>query len=212
MALLSAQVTLPMLSGIPTDVSVNSWAFDTGVGAATSTQLDEIEAQLGAFYVAVGPYLSPVLSGFIELKIYDIADPEPRAPIRFGTSPTPITTGTVPLPEEVAVCLSFRGQLVSGVPPARRRGRVYLGPLDASSIDQDEPGERVRPATAFIDEIEDAYLALRSNTASEGVIHVVWSRVNDDSAEVVFAWVDNALDTQRRRGVAPTTRRQVYPA
>ena len=199
-----AQVVIPYRSGIPEDVAVNTWSFD--VADDDETNLGQIGQFLNVFYSGIDSLLSPVLDlGLVRGKFYRRSDPEPRTPVLdevfdLGDG----NTGGV-FPEEVAACLSFRGVLQSGEPAARRRGRVYLGPLSDNVLVGD--GQlRSRMPLAVRTTILDAYEAAWGELTTAGNVHTVWSSADATRYPVVQAWVDDAFDTQRRRGPAATTR------
>lgn len=210
MADLQAQVILGTDTNLPEDFVVNTWAFSTLQPAPDLTPAEVIRDGLHAFYGGIDTYLSPFLIGWVQIKIYDINAPKPRVPEHDFLTPNVITPGSSPLPEEVAVCLSFRGVLVSGQSPARRRGRVYLGPLTYTAL-QGDVSNRQRVDPGFLEDISTAYADAQTIWSAGDVVHSVWSRRNDDLVPVTYAWVDNALDTQRRRGPAPSQRHEVWP-
>jgi len=107
-----------------------------------------------------------------------------------------------PLPEEVSAVLSFKADTaglleVSGStrPKARRRGRLYLGPLNSGTIGT--AGAGVFLALAF----QGTILGAASNFLDQVPEWSVWSRKDAAVHPVVDGWLDNAFDTQRRRGV-----------
>lgn len=205
MADYAVQVTIPYKTGVPADVTTNVWHFHTTVGEGDATQ---IGAFLSTIYTAFIPYASSVLD-FTKtgVKGYDLADPEPRSPAWSGTSDLGDGNDTNPiLPEEVAACLSFRANLESGQPPARRRGRIYLGPLSTDVMA--DIGRSVLTGT-FMDDMLAAYEAAWAELTDAGLSHSVWSPTDGVGRPVVSAWMDNAFDTQRRRGVRATVRTTV---
>lgn len=134
------------------------------------------------------------------LKVYDLADPEPRAPIFTGSWEFSSAPTGDPLPAEVALCISFEGARISGEPQRRRRGRMYMGPIAQSINDNGRPGATA--LTNFVGFFQDFVADLNLS----GGLFAVWSRMDGAAVEVVNSWVDNAWDTQRRRGLAPTHR------
>jgi len=128
------------------------------------------------------------------------------------------TTGTGnALPAECAICLSYRGELLSGSNPARRRGRIFLGPLDYGTVDATTPDQRVQPST--MGTIAGAANAMiNDGIAGEQVVWAVFSPtiagappwsptdLEDATIPVLAGYVDNAFDTIRSRGSRPTTR------
>mgnify|MGYP003291548350 CR=1 FL=1 len=196
------QVSLQGDSGLPTDRFVNTWHMTDTDGA------DFVTAMFN-FYEALGPYIGTTVGRGDNhghtVKVFDLADPEPRVPIHvendfyFG--------GAVPsaanLPTEVAACLSFHSGYESGAVNARRRNRVFIGPLNLSTV-ADDAFDSPRPSSGFITDLLDAAEAL----FELGAPLMATYSPTDNAARwpVVLAWVDNAFDTQRRRGPDPTTR------
>lgn len=213
MALLRAQVAIPRDTGLPEDVSVNTFHFSTTNAAPYAAARTAIASALSTFYGGFDEYLGQVNGGPASVKFYDLADPKPRAPLAAPSTFALVTgTNANPLPEEVAICLSFQGAQTSGTSQARRRGRVYLGPLDALSTIS---GGRVQPGATYIGAIRTAAAGLLAAAAASADFDwVVYSPTNaalGGAVEawytpVVSGWVDNAFDTQRRRGPTATTR------
>lgn len=214
----SVQVRFRSASGIPADDIVNTWSF-VGAGASDAANALEATQRLDAFYsdvqaggnAVITYYPEDVLSGIVEMKVYDITDPEPRAPIFEGSvdHSTELGTGNA-IPEEVAVCLSFAADPVSGQPMRRRRGRVYLGPFTTSSLDVDATTGRPIPNPNMVTTIALAAEGLLAANDA-GMSWAVWSRAAGALYAVTNGWIDNAFDTQRRRG-ADATARTIFPA
>lgn len=204
MPYIRAQVSLPMDSGLPEDTAMNVWHFFADAGDDATANL--IAAALKAFYDTVDTYLSTNINAAgAVVEFYNLADPEPRVPFHSVNIGADMITSTTALPDEVALCLSFQAAQISGVPQARRRGRVYIGPLGQNAAGAAAAGNR--PAAAFITAMVNAGTAL--STASDAAATwswVVFSRVLNLGDPVVDGWVDNAFDTQRRRGVDATSR------
>lgn len=212
MPIVRAQLAWTHDSGLPEDAIVNTFHFDCPVDDTATAE--SIAGALDRFYnVAalsqpVRAYMSSELSGTGQLKLYNLPDPEPRIP--WYTTAMAIVPGTgAPLPEEVALCASFQGDPVSGVNPARRRGRIFIGPLNVDVMS----GGGVNVSAT--DNIAASAERILADLAADGNLAtwVVYSRANDPLgngsgpvAEVTNGWVDNAFDTQRRRGTAPTAR------
>jgi len=205
MADILVQVSIPYFTGLPADVSVNTWSFSGA--SANETTAAEVGAFLNTYYTALRPFLSPALNPeAVGIKMYDRADAEPRTPFVTATYDLGAQTSTLGLPEEVAVCLSFRGVLESGEPPARRRGRIYMGPLNTDVL---AASNRSVVDPDFIDTMLAAYEAAWDELTIAGLVHAVWSPTDVVSRPVVSAWMDDAFDTQRRRGVLATGRTTV---
>jgi hypothetical protein len=211
MPIIRAQMNLLHDSGLPEDKTVNTWHFTPLTGGTTDQ--NNIRDNLVSFYngsnpvagATVASFLSTVLTGDYELSLYNLADPEPRAPIAEYTGTFSIGSG-VALPAEVACCLSFEAVPVSGEIQARRRGRVYIGPLDNSASDS----AGTRPAQQLRDALAEAGERLMTESDTDSTFWSVYSRVDNATVAVERGWIDNAFDTQRRRGEAPTDR-QLWP-
>jgi len=199
MAVLSAQVRIKMQSGVTADDCVNTFHFidpdpDDGADNAAAAILDLYGDLQGLFP-------SDVAQLNHRVKIYDLDDPEPRAPIKeFGMNFASAPTGA-PLPHQLAICASFQGDRISGVPQSRRRGRIYVGPLDASSSATDG-----RPSTTTITTINNAMEAFRDALAATSTDWIVWSPTDGSGAVITNGWCDNRYDIQRRRARLATAR------
>lgn len=209
----SVQLRLHHASGLGQDDVVNTWAF-VGAGLANETNATAAALRLQDFYEGVHtPSTTPVLSyypadsfnGSGTIKVYDITQPEPRVPIielpitltEFGTSDA--------LPEEVALCLSFQAVPNPGQAQARRRGRVYLGPFGTAALGNEGTNDRPVPNSALREAVQYAAADLLAASDAE-MSWAVWSRAAGALYAVDNGWIDNAWDTQRRRGLDPTSR------
>lgn len=187
-------------SGLPEDRIINAWSFTTAASKDDS-EAESIDDALIAFYGDIADLLSVWLSGSVTFKFYDRADATPRVPWFTETRViTGISAST--LPHEVALCLSFAAAPVSGQPPARRRGRVFLGPLSQGAAS----ASTGRPAAGVISSIVLAAQDLLDASTGASWSWSIYSTVDDATREVLSGWVDDAFDTQRRRGVAPVGR------
>lgn len=199
------QVTIPSLTADPKDSVVNTWSFE--IVDDTEDNYSEVGSFLFTFYSElVGIFYGPTMD-FSQwtTKIYLRSDPEPRVPRAEGIQDLGDgNLGAGPVPEEVSMCLSFRGVYAAGSPKARRRGRVFLGPLRSELFTI--LGERIRFNTSAQEVVRDAYQLATAQLTTVGNRHVVWSGTDGVAYPVVELWVDNAPDTQRRRGPAPTSR------
>nr|CRY96650.1 hypothetical protein [uncultured prokaryote] len=210
-----AQVVLKMDSDIPADACVNTLWFEVTPDVG-QTIVDVIDQENGGvtgddwgiheailnMYDDWSAIYSPVIDPAAgEVKYYDMDGPPPHYPI--AVRPLALTTvDNASLPAEVALCLSFQAQKFSGVPQASRRGRIYLGPMGGSATGLDG-----RPESVTVGLITTAASAfLDRGAANPQWSWVVWSTKNETSAPVADGWVDNAWDTQRRRGLIPTSR------
>lgn len=206
--------TIPWTTGLPEDIVQNTFHVHADLELSTS-QLEELTNAFGTFYQAIDQYLAPVLSPTVTTTVYDLSDPEPRVVIHEDSRALTLSTQHS-IPEEVALCLSFQALPVAGQNQRRRRGRVYIGPLslDAGTVPD---SKRYVPNTALITALTQAAedLSHDLNDVAEGsvvtgqpinVYWVVYSQVGGTVSRVEEAWVDNAWDTQRRRGRGATAR------
>ena len=203
MASYRVQMTLGTADNNPSNYITNTWAC----AAIGDTECQDFVSALITFYRSCTTlFPSTIRQNNHIFKAYDMLDPEPRAPRLEGTWNFTTAPASDPLPPEVAMCLSFQAPKVSGVPQARRRGRVYIGPLRSIV------SSGGRPSSSAITTLRDAGEALRAaGVASAGDWNwAVYSTVLGGTADVTSGWVDDEFDTQRRRGRLPTTR-NVFP-
>lgn len=205
MTLVRCQASIAKDGGAPADACVNTWHFEAEPTVAGVTAP---LAALTAFYTTIQSIFSDKvdLAG-CRAKWYNLADPMPRPPFADGSLGLSGTTGNAILPPEMAICLSFQAARAPGMKQARRRGRIYLGPLGFTSV-----GTTEFVPTTQVDLIKGAAATLlaASNAATtwRWVVHspttgpTSWVKVDE-------GWVDDAFDVQRRRGI-PSTLRRVF--
>lgn len=212
MPVLRAQNILTRATGLPADATVNVWHFLV-TGAISDAIVTEVNTALTAFYGALlGLYPNTIFLSPRTVKYYDLSHPEPRAPVSTrGQAWAP--TGSIALPEECSVCLSFSADVASGQNRARQRGRVYLGPLSSNCAAV--VSSRVVVASSVQTQIASAAQTLLNSslaaTTWKWAIYSPTSAAAGGSEEswvvpVAHGWVDDAFDTQRRRGTAPRSR------
>lgn len=227
------QVTIAKDTGIPADSVVNVWSFmnlETAADAAADAAI--LKTNLNTFYDGIATHLSAQLAfSGVNLKVYDFTENSPRVPVLDTTfSITGETGGGIDLPPEVAFCLSYKAVGISGVNPRRRRGRVYLGPMQTAAgtdahIAPAAIGTAVLAAAAdaFVNPGDPRQWAVYSpydhhdvpvgediNAKVPGTDTPLYPEVPSQVPQAFKVvhdyWVDNAWDTQRRRGVKATTR------
>lgn len=204
MALISAQVALQAATQLPEDRMVNTFWFQTNSSADPAG----IVTPLVDFYQSLAGALS--LNAIHDtghlIKMYDQADVEPRSPIVESTFDLTGLSNTTALPAEVALCSSFQGNPESGENQQRRRGRIYVsGWVSSNNVGAGRPGGPLQTLLAnSTAQLSNDITAL--GTGIEQVLWVVYSRTADSFALITNGWVDDSWDTQRRRGIAPTTR------
>lgn len=193
------QVAIHTDDANPANYSTNTWYINHADLTGLANGVDAITT----FYDDVdGWFGSQVAQNGHTIKCYNMADPEPRAPILEVTFDLAANPTQTPLPPEVAMCVSFQADRASGEPQSRRRGRVFIGPLGTGGVGSDG-----RPSTALLTAYETAAQNLldASNAATDWV-WCIYSTVNDDISFVTNGWIDNSYDTQRSRGLEYTAR------
>lgn len=210
-------VSIHKKSGIPADDCVNTFAWARAT-ALDSAGADDITAMLSAFYmVASAPAASAVAHWFgdcvdtaqdMDVDFYDITGhlggTPHGSPIFRRTIGFLVATGTTSLPNELAVCLSFRSDYGTDVefgvgerPRARDRGRIYFGPLAQNVVTQDATTKEAYVVSATQISLVEA---AKDMAADPDNTWCVWSRSRAALEAVVDVWCDDAFDVQRRRG------------
>lgn len=213
------QSTLPYLSGLPGDVVVNTWTF-VGDGPTDYTLA---AGWLGTFYNTIGPVLSSIVSRDTDVvthDVYDLSRARPNPPIATFQDTIPAkTSGYINMPLEVAMVGSFQASPAAGEVQARRRGRVYLGPLAVDPALTDLG----TPSSTLVTLIQGAFQALFDSSEGSSLCRwAQWSPTNaggwmipgqsgppnlDNGVSPIHdGWVDNEWDTQRRRAIEATSR------
>lgn len=219
-----AQVELPYDDGASGSKSVNVWHFESDDVETEANDADAIADRLVDAYEIIGAsvgYWSANLTSDIRVKVYNLEDEEPRVALQDRLDFLPGVGGSV-MPNEVALCASFRSNFASGQNRRRTRGRVYLGPWSTDGL-VDSVGD-ARPSAGLRTAVINMLDHLLEWTAGLGGYRLsIFSRADAGNpaggngaytaAQLVNAfhraevtWVDDSWDTQRRRGLASTTR------
>lgn len=210
----------------PEDASVNVWHFSHPT-ELNQSRADELANAVIGFYNGFDAYLSGVVSRAALSHTIELASVTEGAPgaaddvvskvLFLNQVPTVAwdpAPNAGPLPSEVALAFSFRGDLTgineevgSTRPASRRRGRVFLGPFNYNTVTNSTTLEP-RPVPALIDAILDSYdfLVAELKAHLEAYQHVIYSRVNGSTFIVVEASVDDSWDTMRSRGLPAASR------
>lgn len=229
-----ATVTLPHASGIVADSVVNTFPIQAFPGWDPAVDLIEVTAPISQFYnrlagvqvsAKIGAEMSRAALGCL-IKLYDISPV-----LGGGAMGSPVATdaftlgasdGTGPaFPTEVACVLTTRGSGWEGAaieapdgadpgalpdrPRSRRSGRIFVGPVHSGAHLVDANGSS-RPSPTFMTILLESAEATVDALAAGGHEWAVWSRVDADLRNVTAFQVDNAWDTQRRRGNKATSR------
>jgi hypothetical protein len=208
-------------SGLPEDVIVNDFAVHL---PALSPDASEVEAAMdavGDFFRGtnlsadtVGTYISDDVSRAAThtIQAYQIVAGPLGSPFLEKDWLGPTTeAGSESMPREVCGVLSFHADL-TGIseevgatrPKARRRGRIFVGPLGKNAISVSDNPPVLAPA--FTNAMRLHAVQLFDDLLAVGWDWCVWSRADQTLRKVVAGWTDNAPDVQRRRGQAPTLR------
>lgn len=209
---------------------------DTWVGDSTdlgdvTIPIAQFYAWTGPSGNTLGYYLSNELSrtaDAVTLNVYDISthlDGSPHGPpIAIDHQTLPNAASVQNLPGEVAVVLTTRAEgweeaVVERAdadipadakrdrPKQRHSGRLFLGPFCISALDVDAaPLYISRPINTLRHTIFEAAGQVFDNLAAGGIGWMVWSRKDQVTRNITAFQVDDAWDTQRRRGVRPSFR------
>lgn len=215
MSILRFDVVMPLYTGLPRDVSVNTFHFQAP-GGWDDDDAGAIFAALGTFYNATvgGNSLSAFLSPCVSrsplstvVKGYNLADPMPRPPRFVAGLSLNAAAWTGSLPLEVALCASYQAPVLAGAIQARRRGRIFLGPLNTGASDGGSGSSFPKPHTGLVTRLNGAVKQLAQTFGPlSATPYSVYSRKNNAAYAIENGWCDNDFDTQRRRGTRPTSR------
>lgn len=195
----TSQTTIPTV-----DNAVENYASNTMHFVADDlTALGLVHTAIIAMYNTWRPQMNALARQTNwQIKSYLDTDPIPRAPVLTTTFSLGAAPSGAATPPEVSLCLSYQGARVSGVPQARKRGRVYLPFLNSTAVGSDG-----RPAAGTLTAAVACGQGLLTASDSAGTWSwVIFSAVAPGYSDVVDGWVDNEFDTQRRRGRKSTAR------
>lgn len=194
---------------------MNTWHF-LSVSDDPDAAIALAHSNLSAFYNVIDAYMSSEISTTARVKYYNLRDTLPRTPVLEDEFSLTLATADS-LPNEVAICLSYRSEIASGLNAARRRGRLYLGPFSVSALTAGVGDARVHATLRAL--IAGAAQDLVENMFADGDgAWVVFSpttagpepwdeaALTSASSVVVAGYVDDAFDTVRSRGLDPTAR------
>lgn len=212
-----ASVSIPLDSGVPEDAIVNTFYFDqddNGILPPPDDSYDAVVQSLSDFYGQFDQLVLPnAVGNLATVRIYDMRDPQPRLLRRTSTFAI-AASGEAALPGQVSICMSFAAAPLAGVNPARRRGRVYLGPIAVSVAEM--VGSQARPTAVARNAIRAGAdsLLIPANVGGSSLSWAMYSpatdaggaNIDDSIHDVQTGWIDDVFDTQRRRCPDPTTR------
>jgi hypothetical protein len=210
-------------SGEAKDTYCNTFHMTTPDGAPATGLYTGISTAIKAFYTHLTAPTNSMMSTVVNnagasVKIYDLADP----PIRIAVheefyTPAFTSGGSFNMPNEVAICLSYNAEPQAGAVRARNRGRIYLGPLNVNALGTVTAGTEPVVSSTLRTAILSAGNTLYSALFSLNAIWSIYSAatfaagVTGDNHDLAMfpifdLTVDNAFDTQRRRGTLPSAK------
>nr|CRY95144.1 hypothetical protein [uncultured prokaryote] len=206
-----AQVVFRTATDLPKDRVTNTFYFWNASEGEFPVAAEVIALLLQEFYETLweSPYAYGNwvrLSGGFWINFYDMSQPEPRVPYRVDISGSGFAGGASLTPAEVSTVMSFHGAPINGQSQARRRGRIYIPGINDSMIEQATSGAYPTFKAAWLARVNTCAAALQAASGSALVGWNVYSQVAGTYAPVVGGWVDEAPDTQRRRGQSATSR------
>lgn len=198
-----AQAILRSSSGQAADDQVNTFAIGQ-IGALNLTLATAWVARMKTFYDTLNA--STALKGRTQnghlVKIYSTTGAAPNYPLFEIPFNLAAAVGSVDIPLEVNLCVSYMNTAATTIPRARRRGRIFISGWTAVA------NSAGRPTTSSINLLGNAYKAYVTGTNLDlpDLDAGVWSRVNNTVYPVDTIWVDNEWDTMRSRGGRATVR------
>jgi hypothetical protein len=233
MPLIKAVVTIPAQSELPEDAAVNVWHFRKLEPAPALVNADyaAMTFALEQYYCADNSAIAGVTAvdeflaqgsignGLPTVEFYlPNAAGQAGSPTGFGELISWAPGAAPGLPAEVAVCLSFHADLTNVaervpagpvgpagdvLPRARLRNRTFLPFLSTTALQSTPSG--VRPHGLLLAAMATGAAALRDEAglAARDLAWCVYSKTTGNFSSVVGGWVDDAFDTQRRRGMDP---------
>lgn len=196
------QVTLKTTDSVPENFITNQYATSSEISSPTDADL--MVTAIKTFYDAIrGTILgNSIAQNGHMVKFYNLPGVTPNYPYYESTFDLTSAPAGAVMPAEVAICLSFQGSRTAGQFQARRRGRVFIGPLSVGTNAAGRPSSTVR--TTLTDAAEDFFDDVDA-IASAGS-WAVWSPTDGVAVPLVEAWCDDSYDTQRSRGLGVTSK------
>lgn len=205
MAIYRIQVRIPGVSNVAEDIITNTWHIE-----GTGTGLLDAMSKIRSFYNDAAPGNAQPLRNLMTAATigtnwravaYNLADSEPRTPVRDeGWTINP--GGGNPMPTECAACFSYQGGRISGTNQARRRGRLFLGPWVTAMI----AGNGRVAGLLQVSICRAGKELLKQSDDATDWTWVVYSPTDNAAVPIIDGWVDDAWDTVRSRGPKPSSR------
>lgn len=214
-------VSIPYYTGLPKDVVTNTfhWRWANTIPPDT-TALNVLRDAHKSFYeyifssgsgVQMAQWMRPANTRF---KLYDLETAKPRVPVRDEVISLTVGQDTTPQTNpEQALVGSYQATSISGDIKARRRGRIYLGGLGNNCQAGGSATSFIIPNPLLITRFNAAMKTLRDLSNTYDWFWSVYSPTTNKTQPlsasyftVANGWIDNAWDTQRRRGNTAGTR------
>lgn len=209
MPVIRAQVRIPYYTAIPQDIISNTFHYFWDGVVGFEDVCNYLTGRLQAFYntaYQTSGWAAWTRAESSQVNWYDLSTPEPRVPYTVNLTLTANRATTTLLAPEAAIVLSYQGARVAGIPQARRRGRLYMGGLADAWSTAATTTSFPTPNAGRVTNLITGFTTSVVNTADAGLQFVVYSPTSNATALPVNGWVDNAFDTQRRRGNRATAR------
>lgn len=227
-------IEIPSVTNLPRDSVNNTFALDhTGsLSAAERTAISGpfarfFTATTVTVSASVGEFLSPSCSraaNVCNVRQYDITghlDGSPHgSPVDIHSFTLPGSGSSTGLPSEVACVMRLEAEgraialtevpdgsdtgSANDRPKQRHTGRVFIGPLHTGAIVMTSGIPRVSDACKLTILDAGARLVSELHTVRADLELSVWSRKDGALRPLESIAVDNAFDTQRRRGERAT--------
>jgi len=210
-------------TGLDADASVSTFHFATNETGTIEEEATDIGDALGTWATSVDGIMSANVGTSALITVYNLEDPTPRVPVFEDTAT--ITPGAGFINNQVALVVRYRANYTSGVARARRRGRVFVGPLaaigDDSTGDMSPSATQIAAAGVAVDTLLPAVAAGISGSIIEWQVfsRAIFDETSGSLAtkyaaamsSVVEASVPNRFGTQRRRVVQVTSVSDITP-
>lgn len=213
------EVVIPNEDGLAVDEFTTSFNYQTtGVDSAGMTALVQ------AFFNNAGTGQAGTIAGRmsasasralpVQVRYYDVTghlDGSPHgAPFEVDTFTLAAEAGGThsDLPNQICVVLSYWAALdTEGSTRPDKRGRMFIGPL-TSEVQTTTTAGNPRVAALIRTDFTAAFrnLAAAASALTNPKPLAVWTRRFAGFQPVLGVWMEDRLDTQRRRALAATTR------
>lgn len=189
MANIRVQVSNYTPDSLPADRAVNTLYFTGDLPSSDANWQTFLGAIITSFSSA-----GVLANSHFTATAYNMADSKPRPILATRNQ---VGGGDIaPGPHEVALCMSYYS--ARNLPSSR--GRIYLGPLPGSVMGAQQPN------SAYVTAVLGIATAIHTAAGAAALVWSLHSVKENNYQAITNVWVDNAWDTQRRRGIAATTR------